>query len=85
MGPLYHFGTEYYGNGTRAATLECDGERDTQCSAGNGWMIPTLSHYVDFGVSMKVEGAVACTMSGGTYGANGGKAGLLRRTRDFGV
>ncbi|RDI80429.1 putative transporter [Venturia inaequalis] len=69
---MQHYGTEYYTNGTRLTTIQCEGERDRSCSAGNGATGPTPQHHYSFGVDMGPSGAMGCMASGGSYGANGG-------------
>ncbi|KAJ5613817.1 hypothetical protein N7528_007471 [Penicillium herquei] len=52
-----HYGTEYYSYGTEITCLECTGERDLSCSAGNGQYGVTAGHFYSFGVEM---GAAGC-------------------------
>ncbi|KAJ5711099.1 hypothetical protein N7488_005255 [Penicillium malachiteum] len=52
-----HYGTEYYSYGTEITCLECTGERDSSCSAGNGQYGVTAGHFYSFGVEM---GATGC-------------------------
>ncbi|PWY71141.1 lipase [Aspergillus eucalypticola CBS 122712] len=56
--PTYfvHYGTEYYSSGTQSSTVKCVGERDTQCSAGDGQVGITLAHFSNFGVVMDEAG-----------------------------
>jgi hypothetical protein len=51
---------EYYSSGTAATCVECSGERDTSCSAGNGMYGVTAGHFYSFGVGM---GAAGCSSS----------------------
>ena len=52
-----HYGTEFFGYGTAATTLECAGERDWQCSAGDGQVTVSAGHFQSFGITL---GAAAC-------------------------
>ncbi|KAJ5888609.1 hypothetical protein N7495_008650 [Penicillium taxi] len=54
---LVHYGTEYYSSGTAASTIKCSGERDSQCSAGNGLLSVSAGHFYSFGVEL---GFVGC-------------------------
>ena len=47
---------EFYGNGTAATTLKCDGERDPQCSAGDGAVGINTRHLMSFGVTVGFAG-----------------------------
>ncbi|MCJ1331821.1 hypothetical protein MMC10_008513 [Thelotrema lepadinum] len=53
-----HYGTEFYGSGTAASTVKCSGERDLQCSAGNGAFSVTVGHFFSYGIE---EGAAGCS------------------------
>ncbi|KAJ5818567.1 hypothetical protein N7474_004158 [Penicillium riverlandense] len=57
-----HYGTEYYSYGTAATCLKCSGERDTQCSAGNGMVGVTAGHFSSFGVVMGAAGCGSLTV-----------------------
>jgi hypothetical protein len=48
---------EYYSSGTKATCVECEGQRDLTCSAGNGMVGVTIGHFQSFGVSL---GAAGC-------------------------
>ncbi|RAK74357.1 putative alkaline lipase [Aspergillus fijiensis CBS 313.89] len=54
-----HYGTEYYSSGTQSSTVKCSGERDTQCSAGNGQLGVTAGHFSNFGIAMGMAGCSA--------------------------
>ncbi|PYH80545.1 lipase [Aspergillus uvarum CBS 121591] len=54
-----HYGTEYYSSGTQSSTVKCSGERDTQCSAGNGMLGVTAGHFSNFAISMGMAGCSA--------------------------
>ncbi|PYI33292.1 lipase [Aspergillus indologenus CBS 114.80] len=54
-----HYGTEYYSSGTQSSTVKCSGERDTQCSAGNGMLGVTAGHFSNFGIAMGMAGCSA--------------------------
>lgn len=58
---FYHYGTEYFSCGSPADTFKCDGERDTQCSAGDGDVGVTDGHYASFGVVMETVGCGTTT------------------------
>lgn len=50
-------GQEFYNNGIVAISLRCDGQKDRRCSAGNGLMSVTVSHFSSFGgVALGLEG-----------------------------
>ncbi|KAE8346450.1 hypothetical protein BDV24DRAFT_147604 [Aspergillus arachidicola] len=51
-----HYGIEYYSDGSREGTIECHGNRDQDCSAGNGLHITTLAHFNSFGIEMGILG-----------------------------
>ncbi|RHZ60371.1 putative alkaline lipase [Aspergillus thermomutatus] len=51
-----HYGIEYYSYGTSATTLKCSGERDLQCSAGNGVVGVTPGHFSSFGIALGYAG-----------------------------
>ena len=51
-----HYGVEFYGAGTAATTVRCNGERDLACSAGNGEMTVTATHLSSFGVALGLIG-----------------------------
>lgn len=48
---------EYYSPGIKATCVECEGQRDLTCSAGNGMVGATIGHFQSFGVSL---GATGC-------------------------
>ena len=52
-----HYGTEFFGYGTAATTLQCSGERDPQCSAGDGQFTVSPGHFQSFGITL---GAAGC-------------------------
>ncbi|KAF3386251.1 putative feruloyl esterase A [Penicillium rolfsii] len=52
-----HYGTEYYSYGTSITCLQCSGERDLSCSAGNGLYSVTAGHFQSFGITL---GAAGC-------------------------
>jgi hypothetical protein len=51
-----HYGIEYYSYGTAPTTLKCSGERDLQCSAGNGMVGVTAGHFSSFGIALGSAG-----------------------------
>ncbi|KAF2229659.1 lipase, partial [Viridothelium virens] len=51
-----HYGIEFYGNGTLASTVQCEGETDSQCSAGNGLTYITPGHFFSFGIELGTTG-----------------------------
>ncbi|KAE8334130.1 hypothetical protein BDV24DRAFT_174391 [Aspergillus arachidicola] len=53
---FHHFGTEYYSSGAAIGTIQCEGERDTSCSAGNGMYGVTPQHVASFGVVQMTAG-----------------------------
>ncbi|KAI9689671.1 MAG: hypothetical protein M1820_010100 [Bogoriella megaspora] len=56
--PQYiHYGIEFYGSGTLTSTVQCEGETDAQCSAGNGQSGITPGHFFSYGVEL---GATGC-------------------------
>ncbi|PYH41787.1 putative alkaline lipase [Aspergillus saccharolyticus JOP 1030-1] len=57
-----HYGTEYYSSGTQSSTVKCSGERDTQCSAGNGMLGVTAGHFSNFGISLGLAGCSASVL-----------------------
>lgn len=77
-----HYGTEYYSNGTQQTTLRCEGERDKNCSAGNGVAGPSPQHHYSFGVDMGPSGAMGCMASGGDFGANGGSMRIMGKGKE---
>ncbi|OJJ95201.1 hypothetical protein ASPACDRAFT_36491 [Aspergillus aculeatus ATCC 16872] len=46
-------------SGTQSSTVKCSGERDTQCSAGNGQLGVTAGHFSNFGIAMGMAGCSA--------------------------
>ncbi|KUL87547.1 hypothetical protein ZTR_04522 [Talaromyces verruculosus] len=55
---LVHYGEEIYSYGTALTCLLCSGERDLQCSAGNGLVGVTPGHFSSFGVALGLAGCV---------------------------
>ncbi|CRG91789.1 putative feruloyl esterase A [Talaromyces islandicus] len=51
-----HYGKEVYSHGTQATCVLCDGERDTQCSAGDGDLGVTAGHFSSFGIELGQAG-----------------------------
>ncbi|PKY02924.1 putative lipase [Aspergillus campestris IBT 28561] len=51
-----HYGVEYYSAGLRVTTRRCNGQRDLQCSAGNGVIAVTPGHFQNFGVGLGLAG-----------------------------
>lgn len=51
-----HYGTEFYGPGIANLTYVCNGERDTSCSAGDGWFTVNLQHTQNSGVPLALAG-----------------------------
>ncbi|KAL9088907.1 MAG: hypothetical protein Q9165_005964 [Trypethelium subeluteriae] len=51
-----HYGIEFYGNGTLASTVQCEGETDPQCSAGNGLTYITPGHFFSYGIELGTTG-----------------------------
>ncbi|KAE8311178.1 Alpha/Beta hydrolase protein [Aspergillus transmontanensis] len=51
-----HYGIEYYSDGSREGTIQCHGNRDQDCSAGNGLHIATLAHFNSFGIEIGILG-----------------------------
>ncbi|KAE8319502.1 Alpha/Beta hydrolase protein [Aspergillus transmontanensis] len=52
-----HYGMEYYSDGSREGTIQCQGNQDPACSAGNGVNFPTLAHFHIFGVDFGLLGS----------------------------
>jgi Lipase (class 3) len=51
-----HYGTEFYGPGVANLTYVCNGERDSNCSAGDGWFTVNLQHTSNSGVQLALVG-----------------------------
>ncbi|CAG8908420.1 unnamed protein product [Penicillium egyptiacum] len=51
-----HYGTEYYSNGSEASCVKCEGQRDRDCSAGNGIYSVNVGHISSFGITMLTAG-----------------------------
>ncbi|MCJ1242537.1 hypothetical protein MMC14_010546 [Varicellaria rhodocarpa] len=57
MYPSYtHYGVEFFGSGTAPSTLQCSGQRDPACSAGDGQFTVSLGHFSSFGINMAFDG-----------------------------
>ncbi|KOC13414.1 putative extracellular triacylglycerol lipase [Aspergillus flavus AF70] len=52
-----HYGVEYYSDGSREGTIQCQGNEDQACSAGNGLNFPTVAHFHLFGVDFGLLGS----------------------------
>lgn len=52
-----HYGVEFYSAGTLGSSVQCSGERDPACSAGDGAVSVDLQHFSNYGVE---EGEAGC-------------------------
>ena len=51
-----HYGTEFYSSGTSFTCVRCVGQKDRDCSAGNGLMGVTVGHFQSFGIGLGLAG-----------------------------